>query len=263
MSRISKFSEFSKNSISEAATEDIRSKAKKKMQYCRIQLLRGNPFFGHLGYKLNFIERLDLPFKTMATDGMNIYYDPGFVVEKPLDEITWVICHEIMHCVLFHFARKMPNARIWNAACDYALNHLIDPELSINQGKALGKMPEEALGGKKDTNPHKDKLKGMKAEDIYQFLIENPDVLPPEEGWNYGEVVPPKFVKPGGSDGESEEGGGKKVKVGDWVRINSGGYGIVQGIDPSTGDVDIQPATIDQLKAQAEARRGRKIKSIK
>ena len=83
----------------------LSKKAKDKITWAKMQLVSKAPFFGQLASKLSFKERYNLPYKTMATDGLNIFYDPGFVMKHTSDEIKWVICHEIMHCVLNHFLR--------------------------------------------------------------------------------------------------------------------------------------------------------------
>jgi hypothetical protein len=256
MSKISNWSQFkSSNPILENSS-DISSRAFKKMQFCRMQVVKNQPFFGHLAMKLVFQERLDLPYKTMATDGNNLYYDPNFVLERTGPEIEWVIIHEVMHCILVHFTRKMPDPRVWNAACDYALNALIDPDNPANEKdrSKLGKMVEGAL---RDT-----KFDGMRAEDIYQFLIENNVQLPPEEGWNYGGVLPPV---PGNKKSAGGGGGGKGaklVKVGDFVATNAGQYGKVLSIDGETGEVEMQPMTKAELTANVESTSGQKVKTI-
>ena len=254
MSKIANWSQFQNSNSLLENTPDLSTRALKKMQYCRMQVGKNNPFFGHLAMKLVFQERLDLPYKTMATDGNNLYYDPNFVLEKTNSEIEWVIIHEVMHCALFHFARKMPDPRVWNAACDYALNYLIDPSNPSNKDQA-GKLGTMVKGALRD-----DKFNGMRAADIYQFLIENDVQLPPEEGWNYGGVVPqapPKGKVPGGGRGTPP-----KVKIGDFISDKSGGYGEVMGIDGETGDVEINPMTKDEIKAKIESTSGRKVVKI-
>lgn len=253
MSKIANWSQFQNSNSLLENTPDLSTRSLKKMQYCRMLVGKNNPFFGHLAMKLVFQERLDLPYKTMATDGNNLYYDPNFVLEKTNSEIEWVIIHEVMHCALFHFSRKMPDPRVWNAACDYALNYLIDPSNPSNRDQA-GKLGTMVKGALRD-----DKFNGMRAEDIYQFLIENNVQLPPEEGWNYGGVVPqpPKGKATGGGLGTLP-----KVKIGDFISDKSGGYGEVMGIDGETGDIEINPMTKDEIKAKIESISGRKVVKI-
>jgi len=46
-----------------------------KLTKAKVALVIDQPFFATVLMKLKLIERTDLPTKTMATDGLNIYYD--------------------------------------------------------------------------------------------------------------------------------------------------------------------------------------------
>lgn len=269
MSRITNWSQFGRNGAileddSTLTPQERSKKALAKMQYCRIQINKNFEFYQDLSMKLMFQERNDLPFKTMATDGLNIYYDPNFVLEKTVGEIQWVILHELMHCILLHFSRKMPDPKTWNAACDYALNYLIDPATQKDpeeSKKYAGlKIPDGALR-MQDLQKQFPQIKlGMRAEDIYQFLIENSVTLPPEEGWNYGGVLPVPMKKASGSSGSGgSSSSGKKIKIGDFIKSKSGQYGKVIGIDGSTGDIEIDPMTETQMKDELTKISGKKL----
>ena len=239
-------------------TPGIDQNAKKKIMNCKLLLMTKAAFFGQLSMSLDFIERRDLPFKTMATDGFKIYYDPDFVNSKPDYEIKWVICHEIMHCALHHFLRKQTNPTVWNAAADYAINQLIDGSSYSDPNQSpFGVMPKGGLLDKK--------YEGWSAEQIYQHLIENNVQLPPEEGWNYGNVEPPVFVGVVSEDevdpGDVEEWG-EKARVGDYVTLPDGKFGKIDSIDDANGDATISPITEKALKKIIESQTGRKIKNI-
>jgi hypothetical protein len=269
MSKLVKWDNYAK--IYEDANSDsgIDQEAAKKIQKCQIILVTQAAFFGQLCMNLKFIENRNLRFKTMATDGMNIYYDPGFVKERTEAEIRWVICHEIMHCSLHHFLRKQANPTVWNAAADYEINQLIDPKFYSSNPtyqKALGEMPSLALGGSGDKSPEfrNGLYKGKAAEQIYQMMIENNTEIPPEEGWNYGGIQPPVLV--GGSSGSGGSGGdedfGQKAKIGDYVTLPGGGYGKIESIDPTTGDADITQISEADLKKMIETQSGKTVKKI-
>ena len=269
MSKLVKWKDYSKIYEDANSNTGIDDVAAKKIQKCQIMLLTKAGFFGQLCMNLKFIEDRNLRFKTMATDGMNIYYDPGFVNGHTDEEIRWVICHEILHCSLHHFLRKQANPSIWNMAADYEINQLIDPKNysgNPTYQNALGTMPSGALGGAGD----KDKgfvsglYKGKAAEQIYQILIENNTEVPPEEGWNYGGVQPPVMVSapPGSGGGGNDEDYGEKAKVGDYVTLPGGGYGKIESIDPTTGDADITQVSEPDLKTMIESRTGKTVKKI-
>lgn len=283
MGNLSKIKDHQKSPLLESS--DISKEAFEKIVNCKIRLIAGsNTFFGKFSLTLEFIEDRNLPYKTMATDGMKIYYDPDFVMKQTEEEIRWVICHEIMHCALFHFVRRQANPTMWNAAADYALNQLIDPEsYTIPSGaptdpevrkakiflNALGKMPSGCLNTRpvSSTNPYgKPEYKGWSAEQIYDHLIENNVQLPPEEGWNFGEVTPPDFSSgrkkssgPGGATGAK----GPIAKVGDFVKLKNGGFGRITSIDGQTGEAMVDPYTEAAAMAQIEKESGRKVISIK
>jgi hypothetical protein len=259
MSKLVKWNDYSKIYEDANSGGGIDEAAAKKIQKCQIILITQAAFFGQLCMNLKFKEDRNLRFKTMATDGMNIYYDPGFVNDHTDAEIRWVICHEIMHCAMHHFLRKQANPSVWNAAADYEINQLIDPREYSKKPtyqNAIGTMPK---GGLLDA-----KYKGKAAEQIYQELIENKTELPPEEGWNYGGVQPPVMVvaPPGSGGGGEDEDYGEKAKVGDYVTLPNGGYGKIESIDPTTGDADITQLTEADLKAMIESRTGKTVKKI-
>lgn len=272
MSKLAKFDEFSKkervfenvDAPAPAGDIDISKKAANKITASKIRLVSKAAFFGQLAAKLKFEESRSLPFKTMATDGFKILYDPEFVLGHTDEEIRWVICHEIMHCALFHFMRKQANPQVWNAAADYAINLILDttdtkkyPDNNKDYREAIGKMPKGGLLDRKYEN--------MSAEQIYQYLIENNVQLPPEEGWNYGNVEPPVFVPAasGSSSGSSDDDFGQKAKIGDYVKLPNGDYGKIKSIDSSNGDAEIDPLTEAELKKLIEAESGRTVKKIK
>jgi hypothetical protein len=251
---------YSREGVTETRerTPGIDQNARKKIINCKLLLMTKAAFFGQLSMSLDFIERRDLPHRTMATDGFRIYYDPDFVNSKPDYEIKWVICHEIMHCALHHFLRKQTNPTVWNAAADYAINQLIDGSgYSDPTQSPFGVMPSGGLLDKK--------YEGWSAEQIYHHLIENNVQLPPEEGWNYGNVEPPVFVEIiSGDEADTDdfEEWGEKASVGDYVTLPNGKFGRIDSIDDTNGDATISPLTQKELVKIIESQTGKKIKNI-
>jgi hypothetical protein len=194
----------------------ISEEAFKKMRLCCFDIMGKYPFFRKLLSDLVIRENRNLPYKTMATDGVSIHYDPGFVLAKSEAEIIFVICHEIMHNVLFHFARKMPDPQLWNVAADYALNQLLE---------GVGEMPKEALYPGCGYHPDDKKFVNLSAEQIYEWLVKS-GAKPPEE-------------PAGGGEGDSPD---SEIVIGDVIRdTKTNTYGVVRSIDPSTGEIDFDP----------------------
>jgi predicted metal-dependent peptidase len=144
----------------------------------RIKLLFDQPFFGGLVIPMEMIETDKID--TMATDGRSIMYSPKFVDTISKEEILGVLCHEVLHVANSHHLRRgKRDARLWNIACDYAINPIV-----IEAGMAL---PKGALLS--------DDFKGMTAEQIYNKLLEESGAnapkgrhIPEGDGWDMGGV---------------------------------------------------------------------------
>lgn len=134
-----------------------------KLIRCRTQLLLKSPFFGTLALKLKPVaEATD----SMATDGYHLFYNENFINNTPEDELTGIVCHEIMHCALQHMYRKNDrDPRKWNVACDYAINHLLIHRFDL-------KLPADVLLSADYVD--------MSAEEIYNKLPNTPPL--PEWG---------------------------------------------------------------------------------
>lgn len=100
--------------------------AEKMMIKARIHMLRFEPFFGSLALRLPLVERHDLKFKTLATDGQSLFYDPGWVRSNPHEIRKSGVAHEVGHCILQHMARLGSRAAgKWNEAGDYVINAML------------------------------------------------------------------------------------------------------------------------------------------
>lgn len=107
-------------------TAEESQKAKDAITKQRIQLLVSEtPFFAFLSLNLLLKERVEC--KTMATNGIYLYYNPKWVLSIKEKELVAVICHEAMHCALGHIWREGPRKHEkWNYACDYVINGILD-----------------------------------------------------------------------------------------------------------------------------------------
>jgi predicted metal-dependent peptidase len=130
--------------------------ATSRLKKARTSLLLDHPFFGTLLFRLK--ERETCLVETMATDGVSLFYNPGFVASLSAAELAGVLAHEVMHPALQHHVRRRDrNPKRWNIACDYAINPLLsDAGLALPKGVLLD-----------------DRFRGMSAERIYNLIAEH------------------------------------------------------------------------------------------
>ncbi len=129
-----------------------------RVQKARTELLLDHPFFGSLLFRLKGHESRSI--KTMATDGVSLYWNPEFVETLNAATLAGTLAHEVMHPALHHHARRSGrDPGRWNMACDYAINPLLaDAGLNLPDGILLD-----------------DRFRGMSAEQIYNLLETEPD----------------------------------------------------------------------------------------
>ena len=99
---------------------DLMQRAKATML-----LNREHTFFASLLLSTDIKPSKDVP--TAATDMVRIVYNPDFI-ESLADValVTFVLVHECMHIMLKHGLRMQGrNPRLWNVACDYAINWML------------------------------------------------------------------------------------------------------------------------------------------
>jgi len=131
-----------------------RSPIETKLKQAKIKLLFGNPFFGTLMMHLPLADVTDAGWcPTFAVDGRYIYYNRDFVKKLDVDEIQFVLCHELLHVAFDHFGRRSHrDPKWWNMANDFVINAALIRD-------KIGKMPTERVpvddiddSGKKTTS---------------------------------------------------------------------------------------------------------------
>ena len=71
---------------------------------CVTALLRDQPFFGSLALRLPI--RADASRETLASDGRDIRYAPGWVAETDADRIKTALARAVLACALKHHTRR-------------------------------------------------------------------------------------------------------------------------------------------------------------
>lgn len=202
------------------------------------------PFFASFIYKLKIVYTDKV--KTMATDGFRIFISYDWSSKLSLREVTFVLCHEILHNVFIHFyrriAHKVPedsyHLQIFNQAADYEINPVL-----IDDG-ILTKAEFDSLGGL-----YKEEFLNSNAEEIYDFLLDyykqQKQKPKPQQSGSNGPKGPKgekgESGDSGDSEGEGDEGEGDDSSTG------SSGSGPGKG-EPTVTDGDGKtwsPSTID------------------
>lgn len=135
------------------------SQWKPKMDWARYRMVRDNPFFASCLLNLRVEKSLAVP--TMATNGLEILYNPWFVAGMTREQTLGVLAHEILHVVGLHMIRRQHrHMKGWNWACDAAINGLlVDNKFVLPHGcvePIRGKTPEQIY----DELPNEDKTNG-------------------------------------------------------------------------------------------------------
>lgn len=100
------------------------TKAEQAVARGRADLLMTAPFFGALAMML--VVEFTTKFSTMATDGRRLLVNPKYAMEVSAEEIRFLWAHEVLHCALKHHVRRgSRDVRMWNVACDYVINLIL------------------------------------------------------------------------------------------------------------------------------------------
>jgi len=163
------------------------SNAKEMMGKAKAALILEQPFFASIICSLPMIETDAVP--TMATNGKYVKYNPTFVEGMSPDEVKFVLCHEVGHCMFQHmFRRGDRSLKGWNVAGDYVINNLLHDE-------RVGRMPEGGLH-----NPALVQAGGGTTEGVYDLLPEGD-----KDGGDFGGTSIDLCEDAGGSEADVAE----------------------------------------------------------
>ncbi|MCR5332368.1 MAG: VWA-like domain-containing protein [Lachnospiraceae bacterium] len=110
--------------VSDTERETVRQ----GLQRFKMQMMRVLPFYGDIMMRVAVIE--DPSIETAQTDGRSIRYNPQFMLGLTEGQRNYVLLHEVLHILLMHWKRRADrDPVIWNIACDYVVNGIIDRHL--------------------------------------------------------------------------------------------------------------------------------------
>lgn len=93
----------------------------------RVRLQLDHPFWASISGRLE--HSISTSVETAATDGTWVKYNPDFIAKLSVPETTFLIAHEAGHVALGHHLRCGDrDPELWNIACDYAVNWLLQQD---------------------------------------------------------------------------------------------------------------------------------------
>ncbi len=89
-----------------------------------LRLRMRSPFFATLALFAKFISTSNIP--TAATDGKDIFFNPGFLQSLTAPQQDGLLLHEVLHAALLHVLRRgVREKETWNIAADIVVNGII------------------------------------------------------------------------------------------------------------------------------------------
>ena len=143
--------------------DDLKNQARRAFDIARHAILMEFPFIGEISLKMDLIPTQDSRNPTISTDGSKVFIDIDFFKSLDSKQRSYVIAHEIWHCVMLHPIRKQSrNKFFFDMAADMEVNEL----LSKNNANGLLTPPSDVLMPPSE-------LANESAETIYDWLIKN------------------------------------------------------------------------------------------
>lgn len=227
---------------SDAEKPALIAKAEEAISHSIIQLLTRQPFFGQLLCGLRLIPTWTMP--TMGVDGVSLFFNPSFTLALSKPQRRGVLCHEVMHLALSHITRRRQRQdRLWNAACDYAVNLIVKDDLDLE-------LPNWVL--------YRQDFKEMSAEEIFRKLCEE-RAAGGQKGKQKGQGGQGQKGQ-GGGQGQQEDGDGEGDPNCPYCQDGDGEGDGLDSFDTHIFNPDLdEDALTDRLVRAAEQakRRGR------
>lgn len=146
--------------------QSIIKKTAHRLIETRTKILSQYPFFGRLLMRLSFGFA---DCETAYTDMKRIVFSPDFADELDDEQLTFVVLHELMHCVLKHCVRGKGKIHLlYNIACDIVVNSIILEAMNMTDIKICG---ESAM----HIAPSGFEGRDYSAEAVYEMLFEDID----------------------------------------------------------------------------------------
>lgn len=94
------------------------------MRRARARLVTDHPFFGDIALHLEL--KTDAQCRDMWTDGRTLAFNPLYAITIREEKLVGAQAHEVLHLVFRHHVRRNKREkRLWNRACDLAINGIL------------------------------------------------------------------------------------------------------------------------------------------
>lgn len=188
--------------------EKLKLQAAEDLESARVRLLLDQPFIGSILIRLNLVPVVDFRCPTAATDGQNIFVNPGFYLKLHPGERRFLLAHEVWHIVSLHFLRRQNRERdLFNIATDMEINFMLKRERFKVPAGALLPPP---------------RWQNLNAETIYERLLKERKTPDPN---------PLDFHLEPGKDGNPPEGAENQA---DGPLVMDPDYRVDFGDDPES-----------------------------
>ena len=162
--------------------ETVRDRdARARLVKARAAMVVNHPFFASLSLRLDLRE--DTSCHTAWTDGKVMGYNPNYIKVLSQEKLVGLTAHTVMHPACRHHERRQDrDPKLWNKACDYAINPiLIDAGLTLPDGFLMdpayeGKTADEVYARLKEGEAEEEKGEGQREDpDPEKDNRENPE----------------------------------------------------------------------------------------
>lgn len=199
-------------------TNEFSQSCQEKLVLTMLNMSKLTPYYYTV---LQAIPRKPAPIGTMGVTEDTLYYDPQFVAQLRVPELTFVLIHEIMHIAMQHSVRfgNRTSHHIWNIAADLYINSIICNDFKVVFGKGAvdygqqGSIKTPDFGVYIETIGEKIDLQIDTPETIYDRLMkENNNGIPQTGGsgsqsqQGQGQSGQPQKGQQGGQQGQQGQG---------------------------------------------------------
>ena len=94
-----------KGKLSEEQLEQVKKQIGESLAVDRHSLICRFPFTAAIAMRMDLVPVRDKRVLTACTDGKSVYFSCDFYTKLSKSERTFVLAHEIWHCVMLHLTR--------------------------------------------------------------------------------------------------------------------------------------------------------------